>query len=83
MNDDVVEPLLCGMLLLEMPKNSVLELTALIVTLVEWNTDVEKLLLRGMLNEALGPLMSVVLELEVKLNLGEVAQVCAVQSVDL
>ena len=34
-------------------------------------------------NEALGPLMSIVLELEVKLNLGEVAQVCAVLSVDL
>ena len=47
------------------------------------NDDVVEPLLCGMLNEALGPLMSVVLELEVKLNLGEVAQVCAVQSVDL
>ena len=70
--------------MLEMPKNSLLELNEALGPLMSVVLELElqkNSLLE--LNEALGPLMSVVLELEVKLNLGEVAQVCAVLSVDL
>ena len=59
MNDDVVEPLLCGMLLLEVPRDSLPELSEI---------------------KTLGPLLSIVLELEVKSDLDEVAQVCGVLS---